>query len=147
MILCEPILYSMVVLLPAIWVDILKSRKKWLHLHKMVSRNCLLMTIDHYLVMTSHMTNSRDLWTMTREGYYGVSLPVVNYTKAIYGPNSSYLTHGINHKHDDVIKWKHFPRNWPFVRGIHRFPTQRPVTRSFDVFFDLRLNKWLRKQP
>ena len=22
--------------------------------------------------------------------------------------------------HDDVIKWKHFPRNWPFVRGIHR---------------------------
>ena len=22
--------------------------------------------------------------------------------------------------HDDVIKWKHFPRNWSFVRGIHR---------------------------
>ena len=22
--------------------------------------------------------------------------------------------------HDDVIKWKHFPRTWPFVRGIHR---------------------------
>ena len=21
---------------------------------------------------------------------------------------------------DDVIKWKHFPRNWSFVRGIHR---------------------------
>ena len=21
---------------------------------------------------------------------------------------------------DDVIKWKHFPRYWPFVRGIHR---------------------------
>ena len=26
------------------------------------------------------------------------------------------------------------------------FPTQRPVTRSFDVFFDLRLNKRLIKQ-
>ena len=24
--------------------------------------------------------------------------------------------------HDDVIKWKHFPRYWPFVRGIHRWP-------------------------
>ena len=140
--------------------------------------------------------------------------------------------------HDDVTKWKHFPRYWPFVRGIHRsqvnsphkgqwrgalmfslicvwisgwvnnreagelrryrahydvsvmyslfwiyvlalqfsedyitwwhcqmetfsallglcvgnssvtgeFPTQRPVTRSFDVFFDLRLNKRLGKQ-
>ena len=41
--------------------------------------------------------------------------------------------------HDDVIKWKHFPRYWPFVR-------ERPVTRSFDVSFDLRLNKRLRKQ-
>ena len=26
------------------------------------------------------------------------------------------------------------------------FPAQRPVTRSFDVFFDLRLNRWLSKQ-
>ena len=26
------------------------------------------------------------------------------------------------------------------------FPSQRPVTRSFDVFFDLRLNKKLSKQ-
>ena len=26
------------------------------------------------------------------------------------------------------------------------FPAQRPVTRSFDVLFDLRLNKWLNKQ-
>ena len=32
--------------------------------------------------------------------------------------------------HDDVIKWKHFPRYWFFVRGIHR----SPVRRSFDVF-------------
>ena len=24
--------------------------------------------------------------------------------------------------HDDVIKWKHFPRYWPFERGIHRSP-------------------------
>ena len=28
-----------------------------------------------------------------------------------------------------------FPRFWPFVRGIRR--SQRPVTRIFDVFFDL----------
>ena len=34
-------------------------------------------------------------------------------------------------------------RNSP-VTG--EFPTQRPVTRSFDVFFDLRLNKRLSKQ-
>ena len=29
-------------------------------------------------------------------------------------------------EHDDVIKWKHFPRNWPFVRGIHRSPVNSP---------------------
>ena len=42
--------------------------------------------------------------------------------------------------HDDLIKWKHFLRYWAF------FPTQRPVTWSFDVFFDLRLNQQLSKQ-
>ena len=27
---------------------------------------------------------------------------------------------------DDVIKWKPFPRYWPFVRGIHRSPVNSP---------------------
>ena len=34
--------------------------------------------------------------------------------------------HPINSRHDDVIKWKHFPRNWSFVRGIHRSPVNSP---------------------
>ena len=42
--------------------------------------------------------------------------------------------------HDDFIKWKHSLRYWPFAR---EFPTQRPVTRSFDVFFDLCINGWV----
>ena len=53
-------------------------------------------------------------------------------------------------KHDDVIKWRHFPRYWPFFAANSpvpgEFPTQRPLTKSFDVFFDLRLNKRLCKQ-
>ena len=28
--------------------------------------------------------------------------------------------------HDDVIKWKHFPRHGPFVWGIHRWPVNSP---------------------
>ena len=28
--------------------------------------------------------------------------------------------------HYDVIKWKHFPRYWLFVRGIHRSPVNFP---------------------
>ena len=50
--------------------------------------------------------------------------------------------------HDDVIKWKHFPRYWPFLRGIHRSPVNSPHKgqRSFDIFFDLHPNKRLSKQ-
>ena len=28
--------------------------------------------------------------------------------------------------HDEVIKWKHFPRYWPFVRGSPRSPVNSP---------------------
>ena len=36
--------------------------------------------------------------------------------------------------HYDVIKWKHFPRYWPFVRGIHRSPVV-PLTKASDAMF------------
>ena len=52
--------------------------------------------------------------------------------------------------HDDVIKWKHFSALLAICAGNSpvpgEFPTQRPVTRSFDVYFDLRPNKRLSKQ-
>ena len=28
--------------------------------------------------------------------------------------------------HDDVMKWKHFPHYWSFVRGIQRLPVNSP---------------------
>ena len=43
------------------------------------------------------------------------------------------ISHDIRYfYHDDVIKWKHFPRNWPFVRGIHR-PRWIPHTKASDA--------------
>ena len=57
--------------------------------------------------------------------------------------------HWLTHYHDDVIKWKHILRYWPFVQGIHGPPVNSPHKRqwrSFDVFFDLRMNKRLSKQ-
>ena len=41
----------------------------------------------------------------------------VHFIKKIHNLGNWYC---IDQTHDDVIKWKHFPRNWPFVRGIHR---------------------------
>ena len=49
--------------------------------------------------------------------------------------------------HDDVIKWKPFSALLAVCAGISpvtgEFSPQRLVTRSFDVSFDLRLNKRL----
>ena len=51
--------------------------------------------------------------------------------------------------HDDTIKWEHFRVTGPLCGEFtsHRWiPSQRPVTQSFDVSFDLCLNKPLSKQ-
>ena len=49
--------------------------------------------------------------------------------------------------HDDVIKWKHFPRYWPFVREIHRSPVNFPHKGQWRgaLMFTLicvRINGW-----
>ena len=65
--------------------------------------------------------------------------------------SSTWLVHSaLKTEHDDVIKWKHFPSYWPFVRGIHRSPVDSHhkghLMRSSNDFFGLRLNKRLRKR-
>ena len=65
-------------------------------------------------------------------------------------PLLTHLGRGPVFLHDDVIKWKHFPRNWPFVRGIHRFPVNSPHKGQWRgaLMFSLicSLNKRLSKQ-
>ena len=46
-------------------------------------------------------------------------------------PINTFIITGLSWKfhenpHDNVMKWKHFPRYWPFVRGIHRSPVNSP---------------------
>ena len=58
--------------------------------------------------------------------------------------------------HTDMIKtwWRHQMETFSVLLALRagnspvtgEFPAQRPVTRSFDVFFDLHLNKLLSKQ-
>ena len=52
--------------------------------------------------------------------------------------------------HNDVITFKRFPHNWPLCERnplvTGGFPSQRPVTRTFEVSFDVSLNKLLDKQ-
>ena len=49
---------------------------------------------------------------------------------------------------DDVIKWKHFPHYWPFVRRIHRSPVNSPHKGQWRgaLMFSLicaRINDWV----
>ena len=64
--------------------------------------------------MQSHFTrNAHDLNWKQVFGYYTIKFNATH-------PRG----HQINH--DDVIKWKHFQRYWPFVWGIHRSPVNSP---------------------
>ena len=65
------------------------------------------------------------------------------YTDAIIHPC---LNHDAGH--DYVIKWKHIPRYWPFVRGIHRSPvnSQHKGQWRGALMFSLicaRINAWV----
>ena len=51
----------------------------------------------------------------------------------------SRTVNGRKARHDDVIKWKRFPRYWPFVRGIHRSPVNSPHKGQWRGAFMLSL--------
>ena len=59
---------------------------------------------------------------------------------AIFAFQQTVMVSDFQKQYHDVIKWKNF-----LCAGnssvTDEFPEQRPVTRSFDVFFDLRTNK------
>ena len=48
------------------------------------------------------------------------------YAKQILQSTSIHMAKEKLYMHDDVIKWKHFPRHWSFVRGIHWSPVDSP---------------------
>ena len=56
---------------------------------------------------------------------------------------SLFLFHWVYH--DDVMKWKHFPRYWPFARGIHRSTVNSPHKGQWRValMFSL-IYAWIR---
>ena len=102
--------------------------------------------------------NNSRLWSLLRSlGYHISEYDLREYTLAVIGLQGSlkqaqlkyWGTTGLCLFHDDVTKWKHFLRNWSFVRGIHR-SRWIPHTKASDAelwfFFDLRLKKQLSKQ-
>ena len=81
-------------------------------------------------------------------GYHGRNTPVNHLWITVYVlPDANIITTVSNH--DDDIKWKHFPRYWPFVRRIHRSPVNSPHKgqwRGDLMFFYMHQNNRLSTQ-
>ena len=119
------------------------SRKE---LHNVVSipeqwPNGLCYLSDMALVCDTDIKWSDDVFPVSNQvvqGRQDIWLYIVNHSTCF----------GITH--DDVIKWKHFPRYWPFVRGIHRSPVNSRHKEKWRgaLMFSLicALNKRLSKQ-
>ena len=66
-------------------------------------------------------TRDKNETVVTWYGPLDIPRAIIRHVVALLG-----VPGGKCHIHDDVIKWKHFPRYWPFVRGIHRSPVNSP---------------------
>ena len=91
--------------------------------------------------MRSKRGERQTFWDILNAGYEHQLLAKRQMALFIWMTNISRKRFGSrveNKKHNEVIKWKHFPCYWPFVRGIHKgnpwvtggVPSQRPVTRG-----------------
>ena len=57
----------------------------------------------------------------------GCSDPYIYRAKTLFTESRGWANNRIYQCiHDDVMKWKYYPRYWPFVRGIHRSPVNSP---------------------
>ena len=99
--------------------------------------------VEYWLSLKSWYRNSPvtytiiiNIWMVKLPGHYLLNMYSDGQLRCILANNNSSLfdivkhCHHViilsNHTHDDVMKWKHFPRYWSFVRGIHRSPVNSP---------------------
>ena len=63
-------------------------------------------------------------YTMKYHAFWYITMPIYNQfpVHPVHTISPMKMHVGLVLLHDDVIKWKHFPRYWPFLREIHRSP-------------------------
>ena len=75
------------------------------------------LTLPKYRLMLTTIRSA--LWLqmlLTMPCWFGHGCPKSHFILYVY-----HIT-----VHDDIIKWNHFPRCWPFLRGIRRPPVNSP---------------------
>ena len=131
-----------------------------LHFQNVWRKPCLNLTCANYSTCKNpanpHLTHKKHLkstatplfvqqlvWLTTKE------ISKLFITGLLWGEWFLFVSQrGSNVEHDDVIKWKHFPRYWPFVREIHRSPVNFPHKGQWRwaLMFTLicaRMNGWV----
>ena len=93
-------------------------------------------------VATKRAHNNNFIVTSKRRRFYVILTLLLRHIFAGEGQQRPQSTH------DDIIKWKHFPRNRPFVRGIHRSSVSSPHKGQWRgaLMFSLiyaRINGWV----
>ena len=101
--------------------------QKNIHWHDTIALNLLMIAKPHYMSRLAQMLQVACMLTQV----IGLFVARSNITKILHQvwQFQSWqigLTIHISQLHYDVIKWEHFPRYWPFVRGIHRSPVNSP---------------------
>ena len=98
-------------------------------------------------------TTSEPVAKISSKWHFGVSGCIQTYVIMVYQAPFCAFPHGWFGP-VSISWWRHQMETFSALLAIcagkspvsGEFPIQRPVTRSFDIFFDLRLNKRLSKQ-
>ena len=83
--------------------------------------------MEFWQLFASYIKNVPSRIFFYSEGQYKISLKIKQPLYClVYHKTEFFSFSGCICIHDYVIKWKHFPRYLPFVRGIHRSPMNSP---------------------
>ena len=82
------------------------------------SWNTCMCCVSFYVLIYLIVWRSERLRIIT-----GIPLPV---RRRLFSFSEKRPRFSVGKLHDDAIKWKHFPRYWPFVRGIHWSSVKSP---------------------
>ena len=88
--------------------------------------NCAKSWIFLFWKIIHHIAKSNNNYSILRCGGLFLFWMFNIIVKKQHMDNIWNLHSSVTPVHDDVIKWKHFPRYWPLVQGIHRSPVNSP---------------------
>ena len=108
---------------PRVWWFEMPSRPIWRHC------NVIFAVIDASFKPPPGLLQGKLHWPGDYEQCLAISTNYSNQgeNRQLNGGYCRVSVAPIPVSHDDVIKWKHFPRYWSFVRGIHRSPVNSPL--------------------